>query len=831
MGRARRGAKGSTSLVGGKGGSTSTSPSELGGIPASIWLGTFLVALAGVCLEVSLVRVFALVFRYHHLFLLVSVAVCGLGLGGLVRTYLPERFSHLWLSALLFGLSIPAVLLILFRSPLAAHLVDTPWLSLLPLAPFLFAGLFLSEVFRRYASLGGALYFADLSGAALAALLVIPLLQGLGGIGTCFLLAALLCVGAALLVGGAAGASQTGLAGPTGPTLAAPDDGAPAGALGPARAARLLAALACFALLVLNQRLHLVDLPPLPPDADPTITKPLLKDLQPGSNVRIAATRWSAFARTDMTDEGDPTIRYIYTDGDTPTHMIRFDGDLKKVSGVAQQMGYLGMLPYRVGRPQSVLCIGPGGGMDVLLAMLGGAKRIVGAEINAETVGLMDEFREFNGDLYHRPGVQVHVADGRSFTAQSREKFDLIYSALTQSATGARAGIALAESYIHTREAFDVYLNHLTANGTYALIVQEEPVLARAFVTAVSVLNARGESVPEACRHLIAASIPEEMRQFTPYRRILLLRRSPFTREEAERAVKQISSAGLHTLFAPYVLESIPPFAPLAQGQETVEQFVAGYRTGDYPINISPRPDDQPFFLDLSIAMPGALRQLLWGVGVAVIAAGLLLGFRRRRGGAGAVARGVLGAYYFAILGAGFMLLEIPLIQQFILFLGHPVRSLALVLFALLVGTAIGSRWSQRWPVAALPARVMAAAGAAAVLALLYRAVLPSVFAGLLGLDLAMRSAVSVFLLLPLGLVLGMPFPSGIRWMEREGNAQVPWLWGMNGLASVLGSVLAMALAWKVGFSAALLAGTGAYVLAALLALAARCAGPQKHPV
>lgn len=757
-------------------------------IPGRVLAATFLVALAGVCLEVALVRVFALLFRYHHLFLLVSVAVCGLGLGGLIRTYLPDRWIRLWAVALLFGLSIPATLLLLFRSPLATRLVETPWLPAVPLVPFLFAGLFLAEVFRRHAAQGGALYFADLSGAALAALLILPLLQWLGGIGVCLLLGVLLCIGATLL---AAGESSRG------------------------RIVGALAAMACLLLLVTNPRTRLVDLPLLPAGADPSRTKPLLREMRANPSIRILETRWSAFARTDMTEEGDPSVRYLYTDGDTPTNMIRFDGDLKKVEGLKRQIAFL---PYTVSSPESVLCIGPGGGMDVLLGLLGGAKRITGAEVSADIVRLMEAHRDFNGRLYEHPGVSIHVADGRSFVARSREKHDLIFSALTQSATGSRAGIALAESYIHTREAFQVYLDHLTDEGIYALVVQEEPVLVRAFLTAVSVLAERGASVPEACRHLVAAMIPREMHPFTPYRRILLVRRSPFTPADSERVLDGIRALGVHSLFVPHVLEELPPFADLASGKQSLEEYIAEYQFEGTHLNVAPRPDDQPFFLDLSPTMPPVLLRLLWGIGLVTLLAGAWLAFRHRRGGPGAPLRSLLGTLYFALLGAGFMLLEVPFIQQFILFLGHPVLSLTLVLFALLLGTAAGSRRSQRWAVSALPARVFAAATGIVILVLLYRAVLPGVFALLLGQPVVVRGAATVALLLPLGMLLGMPFPSGIRWFERDGSDQVPWLWGINGFASVLGSVLAMVLAWKSGFSAALLAGMGSYVLVAILA-------------
>ena len=165
----------------------------------------------------------------------------------------------------------------------------------------------------------------------------------------------------------------------------------------------------------------------------------------------------------------------------------------------------------------------------------------------------------------------------------------------------------------------------------------------------------------------------------------------------------------LNSVFVPHLADRYPPFGKLATGEQTLERYIAEYGVPLYPggelarMNIAPRTDDQPFFLDLSRTLPPALGRLLRGVGALVVLAGLWLGWRRRRAGARAAARGVGAALYFALLGAGFMLLEVPLIQQFVLFLEHPVRSMTLVLFALLLGTAAGSRLSQRWPVLSLP--------------------------------------------------------------------------------------------------------------------------------
>jgi len=157
---------------------------------------------------------------------------------------------------------------------------------------------------------------------------------------------------------------------------------------------------------------------------------------------------------------------------------------------------------------------------------------------------------------------------------------------------------------------------------------------------------------------------------------------------------------------------------------------------------------------------------------------------------------------YFAALGVGFILIEIGLMQRFILFLGHPVYSTSVVLFSILTFSGMGSFLSgrllgERDP-RRLQMRVIPLLGA---LTLAYIFVLPPLFHNLIALDLTYRVVVSVLLLIPLGLLMGMPFPLGIRLVDRVNPGLVAWAWGVNGFSSVVGSILAVMIAQSYGFS------------------------------
>ena len=176
-----------------------------------------------------------------------------------------------------------------------------------------------------------------------------------------------------------------------------------------------------------------------------------------------------------------------------------------------------------------------------------------------------------------------------------------------------------------------------------------------------------------------------------------------------------------------------------------------------------------------------------------------LVVFGNRHVGGGSVqGLGVIG--FFLAIGLGFMLFEISLIQRFVLFLGYPTYSLSVILFSLLIFLGWGSRLSQYLVDRHRPALVGGVL-AIAVLALFYAKGLPLVQDRLLSSPLLVRAAVTSLVLAPLGLVMGIFFPLGIRVASAIHKDWVPWAWGINGCASVTAGILAVVLAMSFGFA------------------------------
>jgi hypothetical protein len=754
-------------------------------LPASI----FLISFAVLGFEVSLTRVFSVLLNYHYTFLAVSGAVCGLGLGGFgwhlwIRRH-PARDDIAW-AVLAFALSLPVSLLLLFGrwSLVAGHL----WAAALPLLPFCFAGAFLAQAFRELAPDSGRLYQADMLGAGLAAVVVVPLI-GVGG-----------ALHLAFFWGGLVALGATCWALPRGDR------------------ALLLAGLLTAALLLASWPLsirHGLLRVPARITASPAVGKAMVRPPEiAGLSQAIIDSEWSAFARTDLVRQDFPQAGLyalqVFTDGDNPSQMAPFGGDLETLGALRRELPFLG---YDLPPHRSLLSIGPGAGRDFLWGLLAGFTEMDGVEVNASMARMMARYRRINGDLYHRRGVHVTIDDGRSFIRRSAKRYDLIASTLTQTATVGNSGHALVESYLHTKEAFADYFAHLAPDGRYLLVTQSGPAMLRAALTALAVMEARGLTAPEACRHLAILSLPQAAQTLTPYRYLLVWKHSPLTPAEVAH-LRQIAAGSAEVVFLPGGNGS-GPLDRIAAGALTPEAVAAaGLRDGAARLDVRPATDDRPFFLDLSFGVPPVLTWFLLGsLALAVVYSALLLARSPRGRGAGG-----RWAAYFAALGAGFMLVEVPLIQKLILFLGRPTVSLAAILFFLLAGAGVGSRLSQRWPAGALPRVVTAAAAATCGLIVLYTAALAPALAKLLFLPAWAKLAAVGVLVLPLGLALGLPFPSGIRLLSRVRQDDVPWMWGVNGMMSVVGSALAAAGAKFIGFSGCLLLAALLYGLVALLA-------------
>jgi len=759
--------------------------------PRHVLFGVALTSLATLVLELTLTRLFSATMFYHFAFLAISLALFGAGASGVALYVLRERFAGrealaLPVSAALFAVTTVTALLVILAHPLSPV---APGLHTLgPLAviygaaalPFFFAGFTLSLAVAVHAGAMSRLYFYDLGGAAAGCLLLIPALDLLGAVDT--------------VLGVAVAAAAAGL------VLARPAGGRLGGAL-----AVLL--LAATGLLAWNRATGKID----------------VREAKGLPQEGALFSRWNSFSRVTVVETGDPERRLIFIDADAATVLHR---DASHPGKHQDQRERIDSLAYHLGGRRKVLIIGPGGGVDVMIARQFGARDVTAVEVNplvAREVMSREPFRSYSGRLYEQPGVRLVVDEARSFIRRSRERYDLVLGTMVDTWAATAAGaFALTENNLYTVEAFHDYLDRLGPDGVLSLTRwhQEPPdQLLRLVSLGKAALAERG--IAEAGRHLILVRGEPEDGQARATA-TFLLKKSPFTDEEVERAEAFAARRGFAVLYSP---RTRPPgdFTRLVEARDLAAVL------STFASDVSPPRDDRPFFFQ-SVRLShlfhprwarGEWRKTNLGTGVlfalvgitTVVVAAFILGplllVRRRV----ARAPGRLAfLLYFACLGVGFIVIEVALVQKSVLFLGHPVYALAVVLFSLLVASGLGSLLSGR--VEALRRALGRLLPGVAGLVLLYILVLPPVFYGLVHLEAPWRVGITVALLAPLGLVLGMPMPLGIRLLAERSPGLVPWAWGLNGAASVLGSVGAVALAMVAGFDATLLVGAGFYLLA-----------------
>src|SRR5207248_825105 len=176
---------------------------------------------------------------------------------------------------------------------------------------------------------------------------------------------------------------------------------------------------------------------------------------------------------------------------------------------------------------------------------------------------------------------------------------------------------------------------------------------------------------------------------------------------------------------------------------------------------------------------------------------------------------------YFGALGAGFMLIEVSVLQRFVLLLGHPVYSLTVTLFSLLLGTGIGAGWSRRFEDTDLRRAGIVGAATVAILALVVVATFTPVVTWAIPFARSVRMLIAVALLCPLGVALGIPMPTGLRLLSVRAPNMLAWAWGINGAMSVLGATLAIFIAMNWGFQTTLIAASGTYTVGLLAFLIA----------
>jgi hypothetical protein len=542
-----------------------------------------------------------------------------------------------------------------------------------------------------------------------------------------------------------------------------------------------------------------------------------------------------------------------------PGLSLEFQGSLPKQLGLCLDAGHLNAvtrfskdtdqmsftrflpasLPYVIGTPDRALIMEPLGGLDILTASHHGTGDIVTTHTNPLVLRVMrGSLNDFSGELYEKGATAVEE-QARGFLLRTPEQFDVIQLPLTDGLGAISSGLyGLSENYAFTVEAFKAYIGALKPDGVLAVTKYLLPPPRheiRLVALACAALEAMG--VKQTAQHIGA------IRSWSTF--TLLVKRSPFESEEIDRMKAFCRRLRFDIVFYPemgrteankYNRFPSPLYHDMIQKVVSPSTREAFYQ--DYLFDVRPVTDDRPFFyhnfrMDKIVPLyhavgnkwqlfleGGYLIHLIFFQAVLISLVLITLPLRK----AWRPSSSLLLAY-FGLIGIAFMLTEICLIQRFILFLGAPVYALSAVLFSVLVASAVGSYYSRKVIVrlsdddflsTKFPKRVSALL-AAPVLLIAYGFLLNKALTPTIPWPLWIRYGISFLVIFPLGFVMGMFFPLGVRTLSLALKDSIPWAWAVNASVSVVGSVLAVLMALSYGFTAVLCFAAVAYGLAALV--------------
>ena len=779
--------------------------------------------------EVLLTRLFSIVLWHHFAYMIISAAMLGYGASGTALALLKEKiaphFDAVYITAAVaMAFLMPAAFLLAQQVPY--NPLELLWdktqpakllaIYLLMMLPFFCGGLSIGLIWWRFGREAGRIYAFDILGAGAGSLGVIGILFLVSPQRFLILLTAFALLAAAIAIIELRMKQRWLMAVFIGLALVVavlPFEGWLKVDLSPYKD--------------LSQTLRIAGAHVVDEQSSP------LGQITVVENTRIPF-RHAPGMSLNSADEPVPQLG-IFIDGDGPSVLTRFDGNLTPLAYLDQLTS---ALPYHVletspMRPH-VLVLGAGAGSDVLQALYHNAWTIDAVELDRNVIDLVRKrFHEFAGNLYTRLDVHVHEAEARGFANSTDKRFDLIQVALLDSFGVASAGLyGLSESYLYTVEGIQTYLSRLEPGGVLAitrwLSLPPRDTL-KLFATAVAALE--GEGVTNPAQRLVMIRGWKTV--------TLLVKNSDFTSAEIEAARSFSRERSFDMAYYPdmrtdeanhyNLLDKLYFYeGAMALLSPQRQSFIDRYK-----FYIEPATDDRPYFFRFfkwsaaaelfALRKQGGMPLLDWSypllaatlvqafiASVLLILAPLAISRARRSFPSGRV------AFYFLAIGLAFMFMEIAFIQKFVLFLSHPLYAVGVVLCAFLVFAAAGA-WltGRRQGNSVGSSRVAFAVVGIGALSLLYLALLPGLFEALSHLPNAAKIAISVALIAPLALCMGIPFPTGMARLASTAGDTIPWAWAINGFASVIGAVLATLLAIHIGFAAVILLAVLIYAAAA----------------
>ena len=767
-----------------------------------LFAGIFLVALSGLVLEVSITRIFSAAIWYHFAFVAVSVALVGLGASGLVVHHRVTKLKGKWAENLTiysaWGITIFIPITLFVMHVLASQVIYLPLYMVLFSVPFFLIGIIISAAFNAFASVAGRLYAADLIGASAGALLVVLFLVLTGGEGSTLIVGLISAISATLFSRITKNIKKT------------------IGSL-------MLVAFA-ISLIFINYATQIFAIP-----TDPTAQKDLPIYLREHPGSKIVKTEWNSFSRIDVVEGGEGgegLVAKVFIDGGAGTNIISWDGSTESRQELSTWMQYL---PFKMMQDPKVLVIGSGGGRDVVASLVSGSKDVTSVEINPIIYDTVKSYGDRAGNVYSHQYVRSHVDEGRSFITRSSEKYDIIYVPFVDTwASVSSGGLSVSENFLYTLEGFQQYYDHLTERGK--IVTVRWLIDAPRFIsTYAKLLEQNGIPQDQLHRHLMMVTSDSYTQD--PSVTMVVFSKSPFTDEEISFLSQSFSQYDYKPILVPEQVMR-EPYDALLSGDITLEQFYNLFDTKVYPVT-----DDNPYFLSFEKPLPPVVEVLLYA-SIGIVAIFLLVPFawiRRRRGereaGGGEEEVGIsikkreIGIRtvipYFAALGVGFILIELALLQKLILLMGNPTMTFALLLFTILISSGGGSLVSSRIAKNNMRNLIFVIGGIAG-LGVLYVFSLPSIIYSALAEPIEIKAAISIGVLAPIGFLMGMPLPTGMRLLKVHRPDFIPWMWAINGAFSVLGAVLAIVLGIMYGSSFAMILGVLVYLIALGISVASK---------
>lgn len=784
---------------------TTTKKPEL--ITAFHYTGIFLTALSTLLLEFTLTRILSVSLWYNFAFMIISIALLGFGISGVVLSslkILKKLPTHITLSGLSIFYGISVILCFILMNRISfdpfSLLSDTKQLIFLPLyyilitIPFFFAGLIISLLLTKFKSEVSKLYFADLFGAGLACFAFVFLMPIFEGNGTIVFVSFFAFIAAFFF------------------------------------SLKENKKIAVFSIILLALSSNFLIKKDTRLEISVSPNKQFINLLYERPDLKLL-TEWNAFSKVDvMIDEEDPVDGYkLYIgiiDAGNSTTNIPYVKTLppETMPADASNLAFV-----TKDSADNVYIIGSAGGGEILTSVYHNAKKVTGVEINGILNDLItDKLSYWTGPLIKgNKNVEIITDDARSVLNRRDEKYDVIISAHTISLSAVSSGaMSMVENYILTKEAVTEYINKLTDNGVLFISRPETqvPKLITTLRAGESGLGIQSDNFGE--KVFVFRRKPHEgtFESTKSYLAGVVYKKDGFTQPEIIEMRDLADILGIEILYDRISFEE-SIYKKLSESKD-IESLI---NTVSEELNLDLRPatDNRPFF-DNNIGFgnltiqnmkeifaqdekailalkdkPVAETTLLVLFIQVVIIAGIFLLFpflfKRKDDKGNKIIYDRKLLLYFALLGLGYIMLQISMMQKFTLFLGQPVYTMLTVISTMLIASGLGSKFSVKFS-GDVKNKLLIVFSLIAIFALFIGFAGPGIFYALSGLGIEFRIIISVLMIFPLGFFLGMPFPIGISKISGDDNNMVPVCWAVNGFFSVTGTVIAVILAMITGF-------------------------------